>query len=532
MSITLDLLNKAVALHQAGRGDDAARLYRLLLTIDPSQADALHLQGLLTRRGGRMAAGIRMMQRALAVNPALAPAHLNLGQALHDNGLIDEAEPHYRKALAGDPGSLPLIDRLASLLLVRGAFEEAEPLLRRLVAGGLKRDRSELALRRCALYCRIREAAADPSLPAGLVVRGVFRDNSGYAYKVRQFVRHLVAAGIPVHLVDLHYQPVENLDEGQLDPLFRGLDRPVRAKAVLSFTTPPVVEAVPGLKTIVYTVFEGVKVPAQWAALSRRHDATIVATPSSRDAWTAAGCPAGLLHLCPEGVEEVQALPSGRTPPTVLATPDGRRVTDYAVRVLNISDLNPRKNLEGLLRVWLRATRAGQDAVLILKVGKSPDMLPAFRDTVLRATRAVGRPVEQAAPILLLAERMSDEDMMSLHAASTHYWSMSHGEGWDLPMAQAGATGLTLLAPRHSAYTAYLHDGIAHMIPSRVADSYGDYSGLQWWEPDEDAAADLVAQAAAGTLPSRSARRHLLENFGWSRVTGTLIDTLRALDAL
>ena len=51
--------------------------------------------------------------------------------------------------------------------------------------------------------------------------------------------------------------------------------------------------------------------------------------------------------------------------------------------------------------------------------------------------------------------RRSDEeiaDMTGLMRAATHYWSMSHGEGWDLPLSKAGAMGLSLIAPRHSAY--------------------------------------------------------------------------------
>ncbi len=58
-------------------------------------------------------------------------------------------------------------------------------------------------------------------------------------------------------------------------------------------------------------------------------------------------------------------------------------------------------------------------------------------------------------------------------------------------MATAGALGLGLIAPRHTAYVDYLHDGIAHLIPARTAPArrpYADepwapFHGLDWWQP-------------------------------------------------
>ena len=50
----------------------------------------------------------------------------------------------------------------------------------------------------------------------------------------------------------------------------------------------------------------------------------------------------------------------------------GRPVADYAVRVLNVSEIGGRKNLIGMLRVWLIATKLDDDAILIVKL-TTPD---------------------------------------------------------------------------------------------------------------------------------------------------------------
>lgn len=537
MTSIQDILQKAIGQHHGAEAGRAAALYRSVLALEPAQPDALHLLGLLVRRDGRTADGALLMARALLLEPMHSGALLNRALTLQQLGKLDEAAAHLRRNLELEPASDISLPRLASEALACGRLAEAGRLLRRSAVlggssggGGTPADRQRRALERLATARALREDAEDPTLPPGLVVRGVFRDSSGYAFAVRRFVRGLVEAGIRVRLVDLNYADTDNLPDDQIDPLLFTLDRPVRAKAVLTITTPPAVEVVPGLKTINYTMFEALDIPPLWAAQSRRHDHVVVATGSSREAWLRAGHPPDRVHVSPAGVDAVEA---GSIPPSAIVDSAGRRLSDYRVRVLNVSDFNDRKNLDGLLRVWLGTTRAEDSAALLLKVGKGGGVSDGMRDLLARVSAQTGRTLAQAAPVFLVEGKLSDADMMGLHAASTHYWSMSHGEGWDLPMAQAGAMGLTLLAPDHSAYHAYLDDRVAHMIPSPVTPGITAYAGQDWWSPNEGEAARLlraVIDDPDGTR--RSAQAHLLEHFSWQAATRRLIDLLRELDAL
>ncbi len=524
------LLGRAVDLHQKGALDQALSLYRRVLAVDPAQPDALHLLGMVRRRQGALAEGVAMMARALVCDPSLSAAHFNLSAALQEQGRLDQAARHLRRQLVCDPERGQGLGRLGVDRLARGHLEEAQSLLRRALQITPDDTRLRLAAERCAIAQAIRADADDPSLPPGLVVRGVFRDSSGYAYKVRQFVRHLVEAGVRVRLVDLNYGPNDDLSDDQLDPLFRSLDRPVRAKAVLSFTTPPMVERIPGLKTINYSVFEGVRIPPLWAAHSHRHDHVVVATASSRDAWLQAGHPPERIHLCPEGVA---AVPATSVVPSEIVDAAGRRLSDYPIRLLNVSDLNGRKNLTGLLRVWMRATRPDDPAALLLKIGKGSGIARDFRALLAEVMRDTGLRLDGAAPVFLVEGKLSDAAMLRLYAAATHYWSMSHGEGWDLAAAQAGAMGCTVLAPRHSAYCAYLSDDTAHLIPSTIAPAFGDYAGMDWWTPDEDAAAALLRAVIVDPLGTRrSAQQHLLDHVSWSKATERLMVLLAEHGAL
>ena len=190
--------------------------------------------------------------------------------------------------------------------------------------------------------------------------------------------------------------------------------------------------------------------PAEWISRSKNHDLVILPTESSRQAWIAGGMPPDRIRLCPLGIDPV--LFGAAIPPRELA---GRK---YGTRFLNVSAYGPRKNLGGLLRAWKRATTRSDDAVLLLKVGCYE---PISREALERDL--VG--METAAPVHVLHDILSDAEMPGLYAA-TYYISLSHGEGWDLPMMEAGGSGLKLIAPRHSAYQAYLDDSVATLLPS------------------------------------------------------------------
>jgi glycosyltransferase involved in cell wall biosynthesis len=149
--------------------------------------------------------------------------------------------------------------------------------------------------------------------------------------------------------------------------------------------------------------------------------------------------------------------------------------------------------------------------------------------------QTLGKRREQAAPILFVDRLLADAEMPSLYAAANHYWSMSHGEGWDQPMMEAAATGLRLIAPRHTAYLDYLDSDVAQLIPVRSStpDSRTHpwmtslFGGTHWWTPDEDASGQALRNAIDGRdQPAVSIRDRLASSYTWPRAGARLIEIL------
>lgn len=96
-------INEAMALHQAGRIEEANAAYRVLVTQAPDNSAAQHLLGVTFLQLGRPQDAVEWIARALSINARDPGAHSNLGLALQALGRTEEAVGHYEQAIAIEP---------------------------------------------------------------------------------------------------------------------------------------------------------------------------------------------------------------------------------------------------------------------------------------------------------------------------------------------------------------------------------------------------------------------------------------------
>jgi glycosyltransferase involved in cell wall biosynthesis len=356
-------------------------------------------------------------------------------------------------------------------------------------------------------------AALDLAAPAhGAGVRGRL---------ARQLTRALVAAGARVRLHPLHDDPPPP-GPPRRDPDLEALSAPVDARVALHLAMPHEVRPVAGKRTVCWTMFDADRVPAAWAAAARRHDLTLVPTESSRQAWLRGGAPEERVRVAPLGVDaDFFAAPAA---PAALALPSGRPLAAVRTRVLVACEARPRCNLPGVVRAWIHATTAADDAVLVVAVAP----VTAASDAQLRADLAaalvrLAKPPAAAAPIVFVAAPPDEAELRALYRGGTHLLSLSRGEGWDLCALEAAAAGLPLALPRHSMYADVFADDEAAWIDAAPTHAVLDgtmahdeeifYRGARWWHPDEAQAAALLRGVIDGTRavpppPASAAARH------------------------
>src|SRR5579859_6604010 len=132
-------LAQAMAHHQAGRLDEAARLYAQVLAAEPANPDALHLMGVIRQQHGDHQASIALIGQAIAVRPQ-AHYYCNLANALTGAGRFEDAVQACRQALARDPSLAMAQSNLGVALRALGQAEAAAEAFR--AAIGLQPDRA------------------------------------------------------------------------------------------------------------------------------------------------------------------------------------------------------------------------------------------------------------------------------------------------------------------------------------------------------------------------------------------------------
>jgi len=94
----LDKLQAALALHHAGRPDEAEQLYHTVLRADARNADAMNLLGVLEYERGRNLEALDWLSKAVRMSPKTASFHNNLGLVLVARDRHGEAASQFEQA--------------------------------------------------------------------------------------------------------------------------------------------------------------------------------------------------------------------------------------------------------------------------------------------------------------------------------------------------------------------------------------------------------------------------------------------------
>jgi glycosyltransferase involved in cell wall biosynthesis len=174
--------------------------------------------------------------------------------------------------------------------------------------------------------------------------------------------------------------------------------------------------------------------------------------------------------------------------------PARRRRLDGPFTVLVMADSRSsfsRKNPDGALRAFRAAFGSSQDARLILKLSGRNEELRALETSL--GNLLTGGNVD------FVEGNLDSSELAALYRSADVLLSVHRAEGFGLPMAEAMAHGVPVIATGWSGNLTFMSPADSHLVPYTlvpVDDASGIYGKSVWAEPDLDDAAKALRRLA------------------------------------
>ena len=129
---------------------------------------------------------------------------------------------------------------------------------------------------------------------------------------------------------------------------------------------------------------------------------------------------------------------------------------------LVVAMTGPRKNIENTISWFLDVYKDDKDVGLVLKIGKGKGTQIDKEGTINFIKSVLEGHTDRKCKIYLIHGNLTDAEMASLYADNNIHCliSISHGEGFGLPIFEAACEGLPIIATDWSAHTEFLQGKI------------------------------------------------------------------------
>ena len=290
----------------------------------------------------------------------------------------------------------------------------------------------------------------------------------GYAVQSRLLMSSLHFAGIKVAYKNAYDEKDKPLDDHLLDDILkRPLRRDVTQVALCQADAFPRVK---GRHTVGWTMLEVTGLPPEWVAGCNSMDEIWVPASFNVETFRNSGVTVPI-RVMPLGVDVDYFHPE------ITGYRPSNRFT-----FLSVFEWGERKAPEVLLRAYAEEFKDSDDVLLLLSISnRDPDV--NVEQQIADLHLPPGAPI-----VVMLNPRFAAAQMGSLYRSADCFVLPSRGEGWGMPVLEAMACGLPVIATRWSGPADFLHDGVGYpleplrLVPAEARCPY--YAGFDWADPD------------------------------------------------
>jgi len=296
---------------------------------------------------------------------------------------------------------------------------------------------------------------------------------SGYAVSSRELVLQLDAIGVDVRLAYLYGTDwMDNQRDDHRLATMRQRPKDLSLPQVVYGSGDLFCKNGGGYR-IGYTMLEVDGIPENWVLQANAMDEIWVPSHFNKRTFVESGVHVPV-HVMPLGVNFDYFNPRIR----------GFRPSPRYT-FLSVFEWGERKAPEILLRAYHRAFDCDDEVLLLLKIRNTDPGV-----NVRRQIQALNLP-EQGPPVAILHNQdFPVHQLGALYRSADCFVLPTRGEGWGLPILEAMACGLPVVATDWSAQTEFMNEDntyplhVKKLIPAKAKCPY--YEGFRWAQPDEE----------------------------------------------
>jgi len=214
----------------------------------------------------------------------------------------------------------------------------------------------------------------------------------------------------------------------------------------------------------------------------------------------------------------------------------------------HIGDFSSKKNVENLIRCYLRTFSKDDDVVLILKTYIEGVTTNESREIILNKINEIKQSLrrymyDKYPPIILITDYLSPEQMNRLHNTGNCFVTLERGAAWNIPAFEASAMGNWVIANEYGGQTQFIKNSKnGHLIRCKLTPVEGmvrcPYPNLftcyeEWAEPEYDFFQEAMLETydsykINGKYHSNPNPKEILRSFDFSEVGEEFKDLLHA----
>jgi glycosyltransferase involved in cell wall biosynthesis len=310
-----------------------------------------------------------------------------------------------------------------------------------------------------------------------------FFDASGYASCSRHYIKALVDGGADVTLSPVSFEEARP-DLGDLGNkyILKNVNRQIDYQVNLIHLTPehyPMYRE-PGKVNVGYTVWETGRIHHDWVNYCNCMDAIIV--PSEWNVTIFKNSGVKVPVYCVPHVIDIKRFDNVKK-----FVVDGPAADDYIF--YSVFQFMERKDPISLLKAYWYAFNSTDNVALVLKTYKN-NYSDSERNGIIQTIKNLKQSIlmpkgNDFAPVYLVLDMLSDEEILGLHKYGDCFVSLNRGEGFGLPEAEAVAAGNPVIVTGYGGVNQFLNNSNSYLLDYTLTPVSGVpmlwYTFDQWW---------------------------------------------------